>query len=39
VTYWIDRGPAIDQSKIKIEIPLPDLPPPPPIELDPPRAK
>lgn len=30
VTYWIDR-PRVDPSTIKIEIPLPDLPPPPPI--------
>ncbi|MCC6777472.1 MAG: TRAP transporter large permease subunit [Hyphomicrobiales bacterium] len=28
VTYWISRGPAVDPSQIKIEIPLPDLPPP-----------
>ena len=37
VTYWIDRGPKIDRSTIPIDLPLPDLPPPPPIELDPPR--
>ena len=36
VTYWIDRGPKIDPSTIKIDLPLPDLPLPP-IELDPPR--
>jgi TRAP-type mannitol/chloroaromatic compound transport system permease large subunit len=28
VTYWIDRGTGIDPSKIKIEIPQPDMPPP-----------
>jgi hypothetical protein len=32
VTYWIDRGPKIDPSTIKIELPMP-----PPIELDPVR--
>ena len=37
VTYWIDRGPRIDPSTIKIELPLPDLPDLPPIQLDPPR--
>jgi hypothetical protein len=36
VTYWIDRPPKLDPSTIKIDLPLPDLPPPP-IELDPPR--
>src|SRR5499427_1585772 len=34
VTYWIDRGTGIDPSKIQIEIPLPDLPPP--LEFGPP---
>jgi TRAP-type mannitol/chloroaromatic compound transport system permease large subunit len=28
VTYWIDRGTAIDPSKVKIEIPQIELPPP-----------
>ena len=28
VTYWLDRGPGIDPSKIKIDIPMPDAPPP-----------
>jgi len=28
VTYWIDRGTGIDPSKIQIEIPPVDLPPP-----------
>src|SRR5689334_22997287 len=27
VTYWIDRSTRIDPSKIKIDIPMPDLPP------------
>ena len=27
VTYWIERG-IINPSKMKIEIPMPDLPPP-----------
>jgi TRAP-type mannitol/chloroaromatic compound transport system permease large subunit len=35
VTYFIDRGPKVDPSKIQMELPLPDLPPPPPIGLDP----
>ncbi len=34
VTYWIDRGPKIDPSRMQIEMPLPELPPLPPIELD-----
>src|SRR5499427_6272774 len=34
VTYWIDRSSRIDPSKVKIEIPLPDLPPP--LEFGPP---
>jgi TRAP-type mannitol/chloroaromatic compound transport system permease large subunit len=37
VTYWIDRGPKIDPSKVQIELPMPDLPPLPPLELDPKR--
>jgi hypothetical protein len=37
VTYWIDRGPKVDPSKVQIELPMPDLPPLPPIELDPKR--
>jgi tripartite ATP-independent transporter DctM subunit len=37
VTYWIDRGGKVDPSKVQIELPLPDLPPPPPLELDPVR--
>jgi hypothetical protein len=28
VTYWIGRGPAIDPSKVNIEIPQIELPPP-----------
>jgi tripartite ATP-independent transporter DctM subunit len=28
VTYWLSRGPVVDPSKIKIDIPLPDMPPP-----------
>src|SRR6202140_4105053 len=28
VTYWIERATKIDPSKIKIDIPQPDLPPP-----------
>jgi hypothetical protein len=28
VTYWIDKSPGADPSKIKFEIELPDLPPP-----------
>ena len=28
VTYWIDRGARVDPSKIKIEIPQPEMPPP-----------
>src|SRR5262249_8884059 len=28
VTYWIDRGIHIDPSKVRIEIPQPDMPPP-----------
>src|SRR5262249_35507803 len=28
VTYWIDKGTEVDPSKVKIEVPLPDLPNP-----------
>jgi hypothetical protein len=28
VTFWLARGPAVDPSKIQIELPQPDLPPP-----------
>src|SRR5262245_4448837 len=28
VTYWIDRGKGIDPTKIQIDIPMPELPPP-----------
>jgi tripartite ATP-independent transporter DctM subunit len=28
VTYWLSRGPAVDPSKIQIDIQQPDLPPP-----------
>jgi hypothetical protein len=28
VTYWLGRGTGIDPSKINIEIPQPDAPPP-----------
>jgi hypothetical protein len=28
VTYWIERGTGLDPSKIKIEIPMPEAPPP-----------
>jgi tripartite ATP-independent transporter DctM subunit len=27
VTYWIDHGPKVDPSTVRIEVPLPDLPP------------
>ncbi len=37
VTYWVDRGPKVDPSKVRIELPMPDLPPLPPIQLDPAR--
>ncbi len=39
VTYWIARPPVADPARIKLEIPLPDLPPPPPLELDLPPLK
>jgi tripartite ATP-independent transporter DctM subunit len=29
VTYWLDKGPKVDPSKIKIEIELPEMPPMP----------
>jgi hypothetical protein len=28
VTYWLDKGKGIDPSKVNIDIPQPDLPPP-----------
>jgi hypothetical protein len=28
VTYWIDKGTGVDPSKVKIEIPMPEMPPP-----------
>ena len=28
VTYWLDKGTGVDPSKINIEIPLPQMPPP-----------
>ena len=28
VTYWIDKGTGVDPSKVNIEIPLPQMPPP-----------
>jgi tripartite ATP-independent transporter DctM subunit len=28
VTYWLDRGKGVDPSKIQIDIPMPELPPP-----------
>jgi len=34
VTYWIDKTPKIDPSKVKIEIQMPDLAPP---SFDPPK--
>jgi hypothetical protein len=37
VTYWLDRGTGIDPSKVKIEIPEPDLPPP--LDFGPPATK
>jgi tripartite ATP-independent transporter DctM subunit len=36
VTYWIDRSTKIDPSKVKIEIELPELPPP--MQFGPPPA-
>ena len=35
VTYWLDKGTGADPSKIKIEIPLPEMPPP--IDFSPPK--
>jgi len=29
VTYWLDKGTGIDPSKVQIDIPVPDMPPPP----------
>ena len=37
VTYWISRGPAVDPSKVKIEIQLPE--PPPPLDFGPPPLR
>src|ERR1700682_2519105 len=37
VTYWLDKGPAVDPSKVKIDIPLPAFPPS--IDLPPPNFK
>jgi hypothetical protein len=28
VTYWLGRGAGVDPSKVRIEIPMPDAPPP-----------
>ena len=28
VTYWLDKGTGVDPSKVQIEIPLPEMPPP-----------
>jgi tripartite ATP-independent transporter DctM subunit len=28
VTFWIDKGTGVDPSKVKIEVPMPQLPPP-----------
>ena len=28
VTYWLDKGTGVDPSKVNIEIPLPQMPPP-----------
>ncbi len=36
VTYWIDKGPVQDPSKMKIEIPVIDLPP---LDLGPPKIQ
>jgi hypothetical protein len=36
VSYWIERGASVDLSKVKIEIPQPDLPPP--LDFGPPSA-
>jgi hypothetical protein len=29
VTYWLGKGKGVDPSKVQIEIPIPDLLPPP----------
>ena len=26
VTYWLDKGSAVDTSTVRIEVPLPDMP-------------
>ena len=28
VTYWLDKGTGVDPSKIEIDVPLPQMPPP-----------
>jgi tripartite ATP-independent transporter DctM subunit len=38
VTYWTELGKKVVPSQIEIEMPPPDLPPLPPLELDPPPA-
>jgi hypothetical protein len=35
VTYWIDQGTGVDPSKVKIEVPMPDMPLP--FEAPPPK--
>ena len=37
VTYWIDKGTGVDASKVKIDIPMPELPSP--IDLPPPKIQ
>ena len=37
VTYWIDSGPGDRSVHDQDRAPLPDLPPPPPLQIDPPR--
>lgn len=32
VTYWIERGPDVDPSTVRIEVPMPDMGDEPPIE-------
>ena len=32
VTYWIERGPNVDPSTVRIEVPMPDMGDEPPIE-------
>jgi TRAP-type mannitol/chloroaromatic compound transport system permease large subunit len=38
VTYWTELGKKVVPSQIEIEMAPPDLPPLPPLELDPPPA-